>query len=155
MENSPFPLNVVQPNNPVVRLRQPEEADSEYLVRRELDIALDATEGTQNMSSYVEGPDNENVPSSFNKGDDGLYHVKFVPYQPGTYKVRAQFGRQLGLQLDKGSKNFMNSNRKVFINLSSRTGCILAKSDCVFFCQSSTGLYFSSRFYRTSLLAWW
>ena len=93
VENSPFPLNVVQPNNPVVRLRQPEEADSEYLVRRELDIALDATEGTQNMSSYVEGPDNENVPSSFDKGDDGLYHVKFVPYQPGTYKVRAQFSR--------------------------------------------------------------
>ena len=93
MENSPFPLNVVQPNNPVVRLCQPEEADSEYLVRRELDIALDATEGTQNMSSYVEGPDNENVPSSFDKGDDGLYHVKFVPYQPGTYKVRVQFSR--------------------------------------------------------------
>lgn len=87
VENSPFPLNIVQPNTAVVRLRQPEETDNKYLVRRELDIALDAAEGTRNMASHVEGPDNENVPSSFDKGDDGLYHVKFVPYQPGTYKV--------------------------------------------------------------------
>lgn len=90
MENSPFPLHVAQPNTAVVRLRQPEESENKYLVRRELDIALDAAEGTRNMSSYVDGPDNENVPSSFDKGDDGLYHVKFVPYTPGTYKVSTQ-----------------------------------------------------------------
>ena len=93
VENSPFPLNVVQPNTAVVRLRQPEEPENKYLVRRELDIALDAAEGTRNMSSRVEGPDGENVPSSFDKGDDGLYHVKFVPYQAGTYKVMTQFFR--------------------------------------------------------------
>lgn len=87
MENSPFPLHVAQPSTAVVRLRQPEESENKYLVRRELDIALDAAEGTRNMSSYVDGPDNENVPSSFDKGEDGLYHVKFVPYTPGTYKV--------------------------------------------------------------------
>ena len=91
VENSPFPLNVVQPNNAIVRLRQPEEAESKYLVRRELDIALDAAEGANNMTAYVKGPDNETVPSSFEKGEDGLYHVKFVPYQAGTYKVRSWF----------------------------------------------------------------
>lgn len=90
VENSPFPLNVVQPNNAIVRLRQPEEAESKYLVRRELDIALDAAEGAGNMSAYVKGPDDETVPSSFDKGDDGLYHVKFVPYQAGTYKVHVE-----------------------------------------------------------------
>ena len=90
MENSPFPLHVAQPDTAVVRLRQPEESENKYLVRRELDIALDAAEGTRNMSSYVDGPDNENVPSSFDKGDDGLYHVKFVPYTPGTYKVKTR-----------------------------------------------------------------
>lgn len=89
VENSPFPLNVVQPNNAIVRLRQPEEAESKYLVRRELDIALDAAEGAKNMTAYVKGPDNETVPSSFDIGEDGLYHVKFVPYQAGTYKVRS------------------------------------------------------------------
>lgn len=88
VENSPFPLNVAQPKTAVVRLRQPEESENKYLVRRELDIALDAAEGTRNLSSYVDGPDEENVPASFDKGDDGLYHVKFVPYKPGTYKVR-------------------------------------------------------------------
>ena len=91
VENSPFPLNVVEPEKAVVRLRQPEEAENKYLVRRELDIALDAGEGTHNLSSHVEGPDGENVPSSCDRGDDGLYHVKFVPYQPGTYKVRIFF----------------------------------------------------------------
>ena len=91
VENSPFPLNVVEPNTAVVRLRQPEEAEQKYLVRRELDIALDAAEGSRNMSANVEGPDNENVPCSFEKGDDGLYHVKFVPYQPGDYKVSRCF----------------------------------------------------------------
>ena len=88
VENSPFPLNVAQPKTAVVRLRQPEESENKYLVRRELDIALDAAEGTRNLSSYVDGPDEENVPAYFDKGDDGLYHVKFVPYKPGTYKVR-------------------------------------------------------------------
>ncbi|RMX60911.1 hypothetical protein pdam_00003464 [Pocillopora damicornis] len=90
VENSPFPLNVAQPKTAVVRLRQPEESENKYLVRRELDIALDAAEGTRNLSSYVDGPDEENVPASFDKGDDGLYHVKFVPYKPGTYKVHVK-----------------------------------------------------------------
>lgn len=94
VENSPFPLNVVQPNNAVVRLRQPEEAEQKYLVRRELDIALDAAEGNRNMSANVEGPDNEDVTCTFEKGDDGLYHVKFVPYQPGDYKVSRCFPSQ-------------------------------------------------------------
>lgn len=91
MENSPFPINVVHPNKAVVRLLQPEEAENKYLVRRELDIALDAAEGARNMTATVEGPDNDTVPSSFDKGNDGLYHAKFVPYQPGTYKVRLSF----------------------------------------------------------------
>lgn len=90
VENSPFPLNVAQPKTAVVRLRQPEESENKYLVRRELDIALDAAEDTRNLSSYVDGPDEENVPASFDKGDDGLYHVKFVPYKPGTYKVHVK-----------------------------------------------------------------
>ena len=76
VENSPFPLNVAQPKTAVVRLRQPEESENKYLVRRELDIALDAAEDTRNLSSYVDGPDEENVPASFDKGDDGLYHLK-------------------------------------------------------------------------------
>ena len=91
VENSPFPLNVVQPNTAVVRLRQPEEAEKKYLVRRELDIALDAGEGARNITANVEGPDNENVPCTLENGDDGLYHVKFVPYQPGDYKVSRCF----------------------------------------------------------------
>jgi len=99
VENSPFPLNVVEPEKAVVRLRQPEEAENKYLVRRELDIALDAGEGTHNLSSHVEGPDGENVPSSCDKGDDGLYHVKFVPYQPGTYKVGIFFSLSVKSQL--------------------------------------------------------
>ena len=144
MENSPFPLNVVQPNNAVVRLRQPEEADSNYLVRRELDIALDATEGTQNMSSHVEGPDNENVPSSFDKGDDGLYHVKFVPYQPGTYKVRTQFSvlDSLDCSCRKGSKNLTDSITNPFMNLSSRTPRFPVKRDCFFFASLAPGCIF-------------
>ena len=96
VENSPFPLNVSQPKTAIVRLRQPEESENKYLVRRELDIALDAAEGTRNLSSYVDGPDSENVPVSFDKGDDGLYHVKFVPYKPGTYKVRGLRQRYRG-----------------------------------------------------------
>ena len=70
-----------------MRLRQPEETENKHLVRRELDIALDAGKDNRHMSADVDGPDNERIQSTFEKGDDGLHHVKFVPYTPGMYKV--------------------------------------------------------------------
>ena len=58
-----------------------------YLVRRELDIALHCPDEDFDLSCTVEGPDDEFVQSSMGKEGDGLHHVKFVPYRPGTYKV--------------------------------------------------------------------
>lgn len=45
-------------------------------------------EGIRNLFLYVDGFDEENVLVFFDKGDDGLYYVKFVFYKFGIYKVR-------------------------------------------------------------------
>ena len=85
--NSPFMINVIEPKSTEVMLTEPEESGTKYLVRRELDIALDAGEDAGDMSAFVDGPDGKQVPSSLEKGNDGYHHAKFVPYEPGTYKV--------------------------------------------------------------------
>ena len=38
------------------------------------------------------GPDQESVPSSVTKEDDGYYHIRFVPRQTGEHRVMVMYG---------------------------------------------------------------
>ncbi|EDO45254.1 predicted protein [Nematostella vectensis] len=90
VEGSPFSMNVGDPSSTLVRLREADPIESQYMVSRELDIAMDIPDDHWEVTSEVRGPDEEIFPSSIGKGEEGCYHVKFIPNRPGTYKVHVR-----------------------------------------------------------------
>jgi len=81
---------VGDPSSTLVRMRQSEAERTQYITQREIDITFDIPEDHWDVTTLVQGPDDEIMPSSSSsvtKSEDGYYHVKFTPYRPGTYKV--------------------------------------------------------------------
>ena len=74
--------------------RELEREPKRFTVRHEVDIPVQvpSSAGEGQLEAAVVGPDQESVPSSVTKDDDGYYHIRFVPRQTGEHRVMVMYG---------------------------------------------------------------
>ena len=74
--------------------RELEREPKRFTVRHEVDIPVQvpSSAGEGQLEAAVVGPDQESVPSSVTKEDDGYYHIRFVPRQTGEHRVMVMYG---------------------------------------------------------------
>jgi hypothetical protein len=48
---------------------------------------MEIPEEVKEVSAEVKGPQGEHVLSSFSRESDGYHHLRFTPYNKGTYNV--------------------------------------------------------------------
>lgn len=58
-----------------------------YRVRQPLDVPMEIPQEVKEVSAEVTGPQREHVLSTFSRETDGYHHLRFIPYNKGTYNV--------------------------------------------------------------------
>ena len=85
---------VADPRQVTLNTRELEREPKRFTVRHEVDIPVQvpSSAGEGQLEAAVVGPDQESVPSSVTKDDDGYYHIRFVPRQTGEHRVMVMYG---------------------------------------------------------------
>ena len=63
------------------------QASVKYRVRHELDVPMEIPKEVEEVTATVTDPDQRSVSSTFRPEADGLHHLRFTPYKPGSYTV--------------------------------------------------------------------
>lgn len=84
---------VTDPRQVTIESRELEKEPKRFTVRHEVDIPVQVPDsaGEGQLEASVLGPDQQTVPSTVTKEDDG-YHIRFVPRQTGQHKVMVMYG---------------------------------------------------------------
>lgn len=91
--NNCFFPQVADPRKVSIESRKLEQEPKNFTVRHEVDIPVQVPDsaGEGQLEATVLGPDQQSVPSTVTKEDDG-YHIRFVPRQTGQHKVMVMYG---------------------------------------------------------------
>lgn len=85
---------VADPRQVTILSRKVGQEPKRFTVRHEVDIPVQVPDsaGEGQLEASVIGPDQQSVPSTVTKEDDGYHHIRFVPRQTGLHKVRVMYG---------------------------------------------------------------